>query len=56
MKMISELEKKWILSKLKETDWNQEKAAKLLGVTRKILTNRIKKYNIKMLRNKLLQI
>jgi two-component system NtrC family response regulator len=56
MKMISELEKKWILSKLKETDWNQEKATKLLGITRKILANRIKKYNIKIPRNKLLQI
>jgi two-component system NtrC family response regulator len=47
-KMISDLEKKWILSKLKESDWNQEKAAKLLGITRKILINRIKKYNIKI--------
>lgn len=52
MKMISDLEKKWILSKLKESDWNQEKAAKLLGITRKVLTNRIKKYNIKIQKNK----
>ncbi len=50
MKMVSDLEKKWILSKLEETDWNQEKTAKLLGVTRKILTNRINKYNIKILK------
>ena len=50
MKMVSDIEKKWILSKLKETDWNQEKAAKLLGITRKILTNRINKYNIKVLK------
>ena len=56
MRVIQDIEKKWILSKLKETDWNQEKAAKLLGITRKILTNRIKKYNIKIPRNKLLQI
>src|SRR4030042_1926545 len=31
VKMVSDLEKKWIVSKLKETDWNQEKTAKLLG-------------------------
>lgn len=47
-KMVSGLEKKWILNKLKETDWNQEKAAKLLGITRKMLTNRINKYHIKL--------
>jgi DNA-binding NtrC family response regulator len=48
MKMVANLEKKWIYDKLKESDWNKEKAAKLLGVTRKILNNRITKYNIKM--------
>lgn len=47
MKMVSDLEKKWIINKLKETDWNQEKAAKLLGITRKMLINRINKYRIK---------
>jgi len=52
MKMVSDLEKKWIISKLKETDWNQEKAAKLLGITRKMLTNRINKYHIKPQKNK----
>jgi DNA-binding NtrC family response regulator len=45
--MVSDLEKRWIVSKLEETDWNQEKAAKLLGITRKMLGNRINKYNIK---------
>lgn len=54
MRVIQDIEKKWILSKLKETDWNQEKATKLLGITRKMLLNRIKKYNIKIPRNKLL--
>jgi DNA-binding NtrC family response regulator len=53
MKMISDLERRSILNKLKESDWNQEKAAKLLGITRKMLTNRIKKYNIKTPRNRL---
>jgi two-component system NtrC family response regulator len=52
MKMISTLERKWVVSKLKESDWNQEKAAKLLGLTRKMLTNRIKKYNIRMPRDR----
>jgi DNA-binding NtrC family response regulator len=44
--LVSELEEKWILQKLLESDWNQEKAAKLLGMTRKMLTNRIKKYKL----------
>jgi two-component system NtrC family response regulator len=47
IKMVSDIENKWIISKLKESDWNKEKAAKLLGITRKMLDNRIKKYNIK---------
>jgi len=51
-KMVSDLERKWIISKLKETDWNQEKAAKLLGITRKMLTSRINKYHIKAQKNK----
>jgi two-component system NtrC family response regulator len=51
-KMIENLERKWIFNKLKESDWNQEKTAKLLGITRKMLINRIKKYNITMPKNK----
>ena len=46
MNRVSELERKWIFKKLMEVDWNQEKAAKLLGITRKMLTNRIKKYHL----------
>jgi two-component system response regulator HydG len=46
MRMVEELEKKWILSKLKETDFNKERAAKLLGLTRKMLTNRMNKYHL----------
>jgi DNA-binding NtrC family response regulator len=46
-KMVSDLEKKWIHTKLKESDWNQEKAAKLLGITRKMLTNRMAKYHLR---------
>jgi two-component system NtrC family response regulator len=52
-RMISDLERRWILSKLKESDWNQEKTAKLLGITRKMLMSRMRKYNIKTPRNKL---
>jgi two-component system NtrC family response regulator len=52
VKMVSELERRWIVAKLKESDWNQEKAAKLLGITRKMLANRINKYNIKPQKNR----
>jgi DNA-binding NtrC family response regulator len=52
VRMVSELEKKWIVTKLKESDWNQEKAAKLLGITRKMLANRINKYHIKPQKNR----
>ena len=48
MKMVADLEKKWLLNKLRESDWNQEKATELLGITRKMLANRIRKYKIKM--------
>ena len=47
MKMVSDLERKWMLRKLKESHWNKEKAAELLGLTRKMLNNRIVKYKIK---------
>ncbi len=52
VRMVSELERKWIVTKLKESDWNQEKTAKLLGITRKMLANRINKYNIKPQKNR----
>ena len=47
-KIVSDIEKKWILNKLKESDWNRQKAATLLGITRKMLTDRIRKYGIKI--------
>jgi len=53
MRMVEDLEKKWILSKLKETGFNQERAAKLLGITRKMLMNRMNKYNLKAPKNRL---
>jgi transcriptional regulator with GAF, ATPase, and Fis domain len=54
-KMVSDLEKKWIINKLKESSWNIEKATDLLGLTRKMLTNRIRKYKIKVPKNNLSQ-
>lgn len=53
LKMVSDLEKKWIINKLKESSWNIEKATELLGLTRKMLTSRIRKYKIKVAQNKL---
>ena len=52
VKMVSDLEKKWIINKLEESNWNQEKTAKLLSITRKMLTNRINKYHIKGQKNR----
>jgi two-component system, NtrC family, response regulator len=49
-KLISDLEKKWIVGKLKEAGWNQQKTAKLLGITRKQLINRIKKYDVEKIK------
>jgi DNA-binding NtrC family response regulator len=52
MRVVENLEKKTILAKLKETNWNQGKTAKLLGITRKMLSNRINKYHLKPLKKK----
>lgn len=41
------MEKELILQELKKVNWNQTKAAKNLGVTRRTLYNKIKKYNFK---------
>jgi len=51
-KMVEKLEKEWILAKLKESDWNQEKAAGLLGVTRKMLRNRMAKYKLESMKSR----
>jgi len=47
MKLVGDLEKKWMVAKLEECDWNQEKTAKLLGITRKMLICRMNKYQLK---------
>jgi two-component system NtrC family response regulator len=46
VKIVSDLEKKWIIKKLEESDWNKEKARKLLGITRRMLIDRMGKYAI----------
>jgi DNA-binding NtrC family response regulator len=46
--LVADLEKKWITQKLKECGWNRERAASLLGITRKMLTDRMKKYRIQL--------
>ncbi len=46
--LVSDLEKKWIINKLEESGWNKEKARKLLGITRRMLIDRIKKYEISL--------
>ncbi len=45
--IVSEIERKYILAKLEEAQWNLEKTAKLLGMTRKMLVSRMNKYHIK---------
>jgi two-component system, NtrC family, response regulator len=47
-KLVSALEKKWIVKKLEECGWNKEKSRKQLGITRRMLIDRIKKYDISM--------
>jgi two-component system, NtrC family, response regulator len=46
IRLVSDLEKKWILKKLEESDWNKEKTSQLLGITRRMLIDRLKKYDI----------
>ncbi len=43
---LEELEKRHILSVLKRTNNNKQKAAKLLGLSRQALYRKLKKYNL----------
>jgi len=45
-KTTEEIERKMILQALKETNWNQLKASKLLGINPKTLYRKLKEYNI----------
>lgn len=46
-KLIEEMEKEYIIEALKKTNWHRENAARLLGITRKMLGDRINKYELK---------
>ena len=46
-KVIEEMEKEYIIEALNKARWHRENAAKLLGITRKMLGDRITKYNLK---------
>ena len=46
-KMVEEMEKEYIMESLKKANWHRENAAKLLGITRKMLGDRISKYELK---------
>ena len=45
--ILSDMEKKYILSKLHQTNWHLHNTAKALGITRKMLGIRMAKYGIK---------
>jgi len=51
-RMVEDLEKKWIVQKLKESHWNRERAAYLLSLTRKKLISRLSKYGVKIPKDK----
>ncbi len=46
-KPLEEIEKQYIYEVLKENNWNKSKSAKILGVERRTLYNKIEKYNLK---------
>ncbi|MBW1853778.1 MAG: hypothetical protein JRJ00_03720, partial [Deltaproteobacteria bacterium] len=50
--MIEGLEKEYIIEALMKTNWHRENAAKLLGITRKMLGDRISKYGVSKKVNK----
>jgi DNA-binding NtrC family response regulator len=45
--LIEGMEKEYIIEALKKTNWHRENAARLLGITRKMLGDRIAKYKLK---------
>ncbi|MDZ7263937.1 MAG: sigma-54 dependent transcriptional regulator [candidate division KSB1 bacterium] len=47
IKRLDQLEREHILRTLKATDWNRSKTARLLGIDRKTLYDKIKRYDIK---------
>lgn len=45
--LIEQMEKEYIIEALKQTKWHRENASRLLGITRKMLGDRINKYELK---------
>ncbi len=50
--IVSDIEKRYILRKLRETNWHLHNTAKALGITRKMLGIRMAKYGIKRLKKR----
>jgi len=46
MKSLKEVEKEHIAAVLDACDWNKKKSAKVLGINRTTLYNKIKRYDI----------
>ena len=45
--VIEAMEKEYIITALNKVNWHRENAASLLGITRKMLGDRINKYQLK---------
>ena len=45
--VIEEMEKEYIIQALEKTAWHRENTARLLGITRKMLGDRMNKYSLK---------
>jgi DNA-binding NtrC family response regulator len=46
MTPLEEAEREQIVQTLKKTDWNQSKAAEILGIDRKTLRMKIRRYGL----------
>jgi two-component system response regulator HydG len=45
---LKEMEREWIANTLTQMDGNRTRAAKILGITRKTLQNKIKEYDLNL--------
>ncbi len=48
--VVASVERRYILRALEETNWIQSRAAKILGITQRMMGYKIKKYNIILLK------
>jgi transcriptional regulator of acetoin/glycerol metabolism len=46
MKSLEEMEKEHIIEVLHQTNWNRSKTARILGIDRKTLYDKMKRYEI----------